>query len=327
MASFSNVNRLECSNAWVIEDEEVNLSEQEIVALYNLPGPFRPTGSEPPGDFNEEEQERVTQSKRIIIHEEIIPTTFQEFQAAGALRQIWIEDPSVPCPIRHSELTVQHLLDLGWSVQDREPYLNWFEVDHIRGLDVPQDPGDPTGRLEDFDYRQEEWNGQGTRWIGWTGPGLLVVSDMERGLDSTAPSIAEVTKIVYERAFDIDGLKHLFFQNVVNRQTQAFIKRLLYTTERLGYTWFDHPGDRRVWKRNSPEYQALLGTRIGKIALYLILVSYPRGSRRIARIVTYHLADIMTVNIRFDIETLRRSSRRRKGLSCLQGGCGGCYIL
>lgn len=71
---------------------------------------------------------------------------------------------------------------------------------------------DPTGRLEDFDYRYEEWSGQGTRWIGWTGPGLLVISDMERGLDSTSPSIAEVTKIVYGRAFDIDGLKHLFFQ-------------------------------------------------------------------------------------------------------------------
>lgn len=308
MASFNNVSLPEGFSSWVIEDEEVNLSEQEIFALYSLAGPFSATGAELPEDFNEEERERVTQSNRIMIPEEPIPTTFEEFQAAGALRQTWIENPSVPCPIAQSELTVQHLLDLGWSIQNREPYLDWFDVNEIRGLDVPQDPEDPTGRLEDFDYRFEEWSGQGAKWIGWTGPGLLVVSDIKRTLDSTSPSIAEVTKIVYERAFEIDGLKYVFFQNVVNRQTQAFIKRLLYTTECLGYTWFDRPGDHRVWERNSPEYQALLGTRIGKIVLYLILASYPRGSRCIARIMTYHIADSMTVNIRFDIETLRRSS-------------------
>ncbi|KAJ5390764.1 uncharacterized protein N7496_001832 [Penicillium cataractarum] len=327
MAHVNNVSPPGESSSWIVEDEEVNLSEQEIIALYCRTGPFSLTGTEPPGNFNEEERERVTQSNRISIPEEPVPTAFEEFQAAGSVRQTWIENPSVPCPITRSELTVQHLLDLGWSIQDREPYLDWFEVNEIRGLDVPQDPEDPTGRLEDFDYRFEEWSGQGAKWIGWTGPRLLVVSDIERTLDSTSPPIAEVTKIVYERAFDIDGLKYVFFQNVVNKQTQAFIKRLLYTTERLGYTWYDRPGDHRVWERNSPEYQALLGTRIGKIVLYLILASYLRGSRRITRIVTYHIAGSMTVNIRFDIETLGRSSRRRKCLSCLQGGRGGCYIL
>jgi hypothetical protein len=51
--------------------------------------------------------------------------------------------------------------------------LNWFDVEEIRGLDVPQDPSDPTGRLEDFGYAYEEMKGQGARWCGWTGPGII----------------------------------------------------------------------------------------------------------------------------------------------------------
>lgn len=283
-------------------------------------------------DFNDEERQTATQPNRNTNSGEGSPSPFEEFQAAGSLRQAWIEDPSVQCPITPSNLTSQDLVDQGWRFQYRQPP-DGLEVDELRGLDVPYDPSDPTGRLEDFDYAYEEMMGQGVRWCGYTGPGLIFLLDVERKPDSSAPRISEVTKFVYEQTFNIDGLKYVFVQNIINRQTQAFIYDILYTNERLGYTWGDHPGDQRIWERGSSVYQALFGTRIGKIVSYLVLASYPRGTRRIARVVTYRIGDLMSIHMRFDIEkveatqiesevgsgqTVRRSSRRRRCARCLR---------
>jgi hypothetical protein len=253
-----------------------------------------------------------------------------------------MEDPSVPCPITLSNLTSQDLVNQGWRFQYRQPPLG-LELDDIQGLDLPYDPSDPTGGLEDLNYAYDEMMGQGARWCGYTGPGVIFLLDVERTPDSNAPPISDLTKFVYEQTFNIDGLKYVFVQNIINRQTQAFIYNILYTNERLGYTWGDHPGDQRIWERNSPVYQALLGTRIGKIVSYLLLASYPRGTRRIARVVTYRIDDLMSIHMRFDIEkiedtqsesevgsdgTVRRSSRRRRCARCLRDirevfcGCG-----
>jgi hypothetical protein len=329
MGSSSNVNPI----GEPYNHEDVILTEEEALRLSNpWIGTFR---VQRPEEFNSEEQERATYSNRNTNPEEPIPSTFEEFQAAGSLRQTWIEDPSVPCPIPRSNLTVQDLYDQGWSIQDREPDLNWFDVDEIRGLDIPQDHSDPTGRLEHFNYAYEEWGGPGAKWTCYTGPGLMFITDIERAPDSASPSIAEITKVVYERTFDINGLKHVFYQNIVHKQTRAFITQFLYTTERLGYTWIERPGDHRTWERGTAEYQALLGTRMGKIVAYLVLASYPRGTRSIARVVTYRIDNSASINMRFDIESvevqseqgLRRSTRQRNCLRCFRGGCGGCYVL
>jgi hypothetical protein len=293
-------------------------------------------------DFNNEERQRAAQPNRNTNPGEGIPSTFEEFQVAGSLRQAWMEDPSVPCPITLSNLTSQDLVNQGWRFQYRQPPLG-LELDDIQGLDLPYDPSDPTGGLEDLNYAYDEMMGQGARWCGYTGPGVIFLLDVERTPDSNAPPISDLTKFVYEQTFNIDGLKYVFVQNIINRQTQAFIYNILYTNERLGYTWGDHPGDQRIWERNSPVYQALLGTRIGKIVSYLLLASYPRGTRRIARVVTYRIDDLMSIHMRFDIEkiedtqsesevgsdgTVRRSSRRRRCARCLRDirevfcGCG-----
>ncbi|GLI74667.1 hypothetical protein PoHVEF18_002913 [Penicillium ochrochloron] len=267
-------------------------------------------------DFNNEERQRAAQPNSNTNPGEGIPSTFEEFQVAGSLRLAWMEDPSVPCPITLSNLTSQDLVNQGWRFQYRQPPLG-LELDDIQGLDLPCDPSDPTG--------------------------VIFLLDVERTPDSNAPPISDLTKFVYEQTFNIDGLKYVFVQNTINKQTQAFIYNILYTNERLGYTWGDHPGDQRIWERNSPVYQALLGTRIGKIVSYLLLASYPRGTRRIARVVTYHIDDLMSIHMRFDIEkikdtqsesevgsdgTVRRSSRRRRCARCLRDirevfcGCG-----
>lgn len=101
---------------------------------------------------------------------------------------------------------------------------------------MPQDPSGPTSRLDEFNYRYEDLSAAGATWCGYTGPGLLVMSNIERFADSQTPPISEVSKAVYERAFGINSLKYVIFQNVQKKQTKGFINEILYTKERLGYT-------------------------------------------------------------------------------------------
>ncbi|KAJ5110078.1 hypothetical protein N7532_002723 [Penicillium argentinense] len=62
-------------------------------------------------------------------------------------------------------------------------------------------------------------------------------------------------------------------------------------------------GNRRVvWGYGTPGYDALLGTRMGKVAVYLVLGVYPRGTCRIARVVTWE--HNLEANLRFDIEAV-----------------------
>ncbi|KAJ5390246.1 uncharacterized protein N7496_001314 [Penicillium cataractarum] len=113
--------------------------------------------------------------------------------------------------------------------------------------------------------------------------------------------MSEVTKAVYERTFDISGLRYVIIKNVMNEQTGKLIKDLLYTSER-SIPWPGKYGQRDSWEWNTPEYQALLGTRLGKLVAYLVLGSYERGKRRIARIITYRTGDSPWPHMRFDIE-------------------------
>ena len=82
----------------------------------------------------------------------------------------------------------------------------------------------------------------------------------------------EVMKAVYDRPFDINGLRYVFTKNIMNEQTVRLIKDLLYSSERH-VPWPGKYGQRDVWEWNSPEYQALLGTHLAKLVAYLILGS------------------------------------------------------
>jgi hypothetical protein len=53
----------------------------------------------------------------------------------------------------------------------------------------------------------------------------------------------------------------------------------------------------------SPEFNALLGTRLGKVVAYFILGAYGQGVKRIAKI-TFFNAERKQLNLRFDIESV-----------------------
>lgn len=104
------------------------------------------------------------------------------------------------------------------------------------------------------------------------------------------------------RDFHIDTLRHVFFENVQNLETAPFVRRALYTEEN-NLSW--PRKSPQTWEYGTPEYDGLLGSRLGKIVGYLVLGAFPRGTRRITQIVTW-AADPENhdrrLQIRFDID-------------------------
>ncbi|KAJ5183846.1 hypothetical protein N7492_001462 [Penicillium capsulatum] len=120
-------------------------------------------------------------------------------------------------------------------------------------------------------------------WVGWTGPGILVLDNIERPLDSPAPPISQISQALYQRCHSMSNL-----------------------SRDNGLVW--NYGDKKpialepqTWPRGSDEYDALLGSQIGKVVAYLVLGGFERGTRRIARIMTWP-AERRRLMMRFDIE-------------------------
>ncbi|CAI7661860.1 unnamed protein product [Penicillium pancosmium] len=109
---------------------------------------------------------------------------------------------------------------------------------------------------------------------------------------------------LYTRNFEMDTLRYVFVQHVINEETAPFVKRALYTENtRPGLAWPKREPE--IWDHNTPEYDGILGSRIGKVIAYLVLGAFPRGTRRITRIATWAANPQSYDNrlqIRFDIE-------------------------
>lgn len=139
-------------------------------------------------------------------------------------------------------------------------------------------------------------------WLGSTGPGIILIDTIARRSDSNAPHISEITTACYQRHFPIAGLKHIFITRIANPDTASCIKKRIQSSRR---SW-PSCGEQE-WAFGTPEYDALLGTRLGKVAAYIVLGAFDRGTRRIARIVTWPGRG-NSPNMRFEIEILEAVS-------------------
>ncbi|KAJ6129484.1 hypothetical protein N7512_002264 [Penicillium capsulatum] len=142
-------------------------------------------------------------------------------------------------------------------------------------------------------------------WVGWTGPGILVLDNIERPLDSPAPPISQISQALYQRCHSMSNLRYVFVTHVINDETSHLVTKLIYSRDN-GLVW--NYGDKKpialepqTWPRGSDEYDALLGSQIGKVVAYLVLGGFERGTRRIARIMTWP-AERRRLMMRFDIE-------------------------
>ncbi|KAJ5943161.1 hypothetical protein N7516_003329 [Penicillium verrucosum] len=220
---------------------------------------------------------------------------YDRLQATGALRASWIRDPTKNCPIGPSQLTMQNMAESGWGIRHQKRH---FPPDQIYEETVE------LGLSGEKVYRKIVlWKSGVSRGQYWvhdytlkTGPGVIFATDSFR---PDSAYWAQIAQAFYQGEHPIEDLKYVFQCNIINPETILFVQESLYVAAN-GLGW---PDDRlRVWEEGTAEYQALLGTRLAKGVAYLVLGAFPRGTRRIARIVTWGGRYIPYIQMRFDIE-------------------------
>lgn len=223
------------------------------------------------------------------------PLKYDRLQTTGALRASWIRDPNQICPIAPSQLTMQNMEEAGWGIRHQKRH---FPPDQIYEETVE------LGLSGEKLYRKivlwKSGVSPGQYWVNdymlQTGPGVIFAMDSFR---PDSAYWAQIAQAVYQDEHFLEDLKYVFQCNIINPETMLFVQKSLYVAAN-GLGW---PDDRLyVWEENTAEYQALLGTRLAKGVAYLVLAAFPRGTRRIARIVTWGGRYIPYVQMRFDIE-------------------------
>jgi hypothetical protein len=115
--------------------------------------------------------------------------------------------------------------------------------------------------------------------------------------------VSEVLKAVYEEYFVLESLKTVLVVDSTV-ETKEFVKNQLYPMK--GLRWPDG-GVQRSWVNGKPEFEALLGTKVGRVVARLVLGAFERGSKRIYNIVTW--GDAGRVQMRFDIQHVPKRAR------------------
>ncbi|CAG7964592.1 unnamed protein product [Penicillium nalgiovense] len=137
-------------------------------------------------------------------------------------------------------------------------------------------------------------------WIGRTGPGVIFIDDVFSSKRSDDPYISEFTKAAYKMDFPLDSLRNVFVPNVNEVNTLSCLRKV-YKSQGLHYP----SSTEQTWEPSLSEFNALLGTGIGKIVAAFVLCAWGQGRKRIARIVTFHIdADVHKLYMRFDLEDM-----------------------
>lgn len=254
----------------------------------------------------------ISPSETRVSIPEVPPATsvplrrYGSYQDEGAIRQRWIEDVTdETCQIQPSTLTVADLISNGWHIMTSKHRAPFTIAHNVHALGYPaelvfsqilarksrQGPQGPHGDLNDENAYDMIF-----------GEGIMIAEGIFR---CDGPRFSEVARAMFQEAAEPQTLRHFYVCDIVNINTRQFVREMLYT-RRNG---LDRPPGYeapRVWHYNTPEYQGILGTRIGKCAAYLVLEVFPRGTRYIARIMTWDHA--CSTQMRFDIEPIPASA-------------------
>ncbi|KAJ5762062.1 uncharacterized protein N7511_005444 [Penicillium nucicola] len=229
---------------------------------------------------------------------ETTPQRYGRIEEAGAIRQKWIENPKdKTCTISPSTLSVAELKTQGWKL---DTSIKHTPMATAHNLVNPRNP------------KFKEYQGilltnpcphKGKTDCYWIllAEGVIYAKDIDR---HDGPPFSEIATALYKAAWPIESLGHVYFENVINFSTRRFVQNRLYMAEN-GLDW---PSPRRpnmVWRYDTPEYQGLLGTRLGRAVAYIVLGAFPRGTRYISKILTYTGRDYgYALHLRFDIELI-----------------------
>ncbi|EKV06276.1 hypothetical protein PDIG_78370 [Penicillium digitatum PHI26] len=238
-------------------------------------------------------------------------STINSYREKGAQLVAWLENPNEPhCNIAPATITLQNMLTA--------PPADRFEV----GNSYHKDLGDTLngGDLESTGLTTEDNRYRYTSLTNIvTNPEILEIHECSRLSNSYAHLIGpglivghsifrydnlqwnEIARALYVNDHDISTLRHVLFTCVINEETAPYVRQILYPRFGRSFHAATYEPCLKI-ERGTPEYEELLGTKLGKATAILLISSLPRGTRRIARAVVWNTYS--TLQLRFEIEPI-----------------------
>jgi hypothetical protein len=214
-----------------------------------------------------------------------IPNVHGDIQEDGALRQTWLADSNLPCPIAGSTLTHTDLSNGGWRI------IREATTTPLMTAEFAEKLGMRAGRGLDY-VRTTAIRGD-NKSVCTSRGGFLIIHSITNRSGPDVPHVSEICLAIYKQDHPVSDLYHIIVENIKNEGTERFIVDVI------------QPGEEEynVYEYNTPMYQALLGTPVGKTVAAMVLGAFPRGTAKIARI--HFVVDPwygQVVHLAFDLE-------------------------
>ncbi|KAJ5640966.1 hypothetical protein N7528_000591 [Penicillium herquei] len=277
-----------------------------------------PNLTDEPYQQTDEASQPLTETKTLdpIIKPESPKVTYKPYQQTGQLFQRLMETKT-PDPITEADAVYQGLLEIkDLSTFDPKTYpcelddsctlcppMNKVGIvskliqDQAQAVDIEPITNDTFLKVI-AEERIVKGTGPGASfsnyWEGIIAPGAVFIEQIFR---NDGPFSSEISRLMYGQHFPPESLKHVFILNVINPNTKPLIADQIYGPHN-GLQWPDT--EPRVWRRGTAEYEAILGTKLGRFVARIVIGSFEPGSRRIAQIFTW--CHNRLLQLRFDIQ-------------------------
>ncbi|KAJ5356711.1 hypothetical protein N7517_011320 [Penicillium concentricum] len=273
-------------------------------------GPQPGAGADGPIELQDIPSPAISANNPVVTQADPASDRYQygEREMWGELRQRWIDDANEPkCKVtpvnfEYKDLTHTTRRSQKWTTT----FNRWGPGPPVLRNDL-RNCRLPTGEQDYHDAKitklatkRHPKRGSGTNCHHiTTAMGVVIVRKVERydGLHWS-----QVAHAQYNTHFDQNTLRHIYLENVINEDTRDFIQTIWAKTQpdnSPGFQLAPASLNQLAWAYDTPEYKAILGTELGKGVAALVLSAFPRGTRRITKIVVWRQA---IMQIRFDIE-------------------------
>ena len=177
--------------------------------------------------------------------------------------------------------------------------LPWSILPVARQFGISTEPIYKTVSL--FKLVQDNAESDYSDYIIQVGPGVIVSQLSSRFL---GPHWSDVALAVYNQ-YETAPLKYVFRVDITNEIVERLISEEIYSVQ-TGLEWPD--SIRREWTVGTGEYQALLGSPLGRGVVALVLRGYDRGTKLISSISTFSDEHKVSMHMLFVVSDPRKSS-------------------
>ncbi|KAJ5536675.1 hypothetical protein N7513_009861 [Penicillium frequentans] len=220
----------------------------------------------------------------------------------------WIEDPKAPgCPISESKTSTKELLEYTEGIKLNNPDFKTLGQTEIT-MYLP--PPEVLPRAHG-DYRRVAIDSLNFMCYTVMSKYVILLENIWRDPMGRVnyPHISDAVVSMHRESYGTNEmLRYIIASVVVNPQTQTYVESVLYpggwhTIPQ--YQGGEKEGDSKTkpdfFARGTPEFQELLGTRIGRTVGAILLSAFPRGTRRITGIHVW--VCVGGLQFRFDIRS------------------------